>query len=420
MKPRTLHVVSSVSSIGGHSRVLTKWVQRDSTSVHSIVMTRQRAEVPKFLQETWERSQTTLIQLRAEEAVETRASQLRSLSADYDRVILHTNPDDAVPVVAYALPGGPPVAMFNHAHFNFSLGSTVSDIIINTLPYYQGVSRRYRYPRATCLLTGAPGIVPIDGDHIDRRAAKKNLGLPEDEPVVMTMANEDYFRPLDGYNFFGTMKKLAERRPDLHLIFVGVSEHSPLVPEQLRRNERVRLVGPVVAPVPYYRAADLCLESFPMPSFGSLVESVTYGEAFPVPMYGKGENILLDVPLEPVLKYEHRPETEDDYVTYICRLLESPSATREKAAVLRKSIVALDRTFVDQFELIFTKQIDALRHAPREIPAAKCCTEEDSPIMRRFAEPDLCRQINHLLPVGRATLAHPPGAARRGYEGRIT
>ena len=138
MKPRTLHVVSSVSSTGGHSRILTKWVQRDSTSVHSIVMTRQKAEVPKFLNEIWKRSQTTLIQLRAEEAVETRASQLRSLSADYDRVILHTNPDDAVPVVAYALPGGPPVAMFNHAHFNFSLGSTVSDIIINTLPYYQG------------------------------------------------------------------------------------------------------------------------------------------------------------------------------------------------------------------------------------------------------------------------------------------
>ena len=324
MKPRTLHVVSWVSSTGGHSRFLTKWVQRDSTSVHSIVLTRQRAEVPEFLHKIWKESGAAITKLRAEEAVETRASQLRSLSADYDRVVLHTNPDDAVPVVAYALPGGPPVAMFNHAHFHFSLGSTVSDIIINTLPYFQGVSRRYRYPRTTCLLAAAPGIVPIEGDHIDRRAAKKDLGLPEDEPVAMTMANEDYFRPVDGYNFFGTMKKLVERRPDLQLIFVGVSEHSPLVPEQLRRNERVRLVGPVVAPAAYYRAADLCLESFPMPSLGSLTESVAYGEAFPVPVYGEGESIVR-VSYEPVLKYEHRPKTEDDYVTYICRLLDSPS-----------------------------------------------------------------------------------------------
>lgn len=46
---RTLHVASELYLTGGHSRVLAKWVQRDSGSSHDIVVTRQSGPMPEYL-----------------------------------------------------------------------------------------------------------------------------------------------------------------------------------------------------------------------------------------------------------------------------------------------------------------------------------------------------------------------------------
>jgi len=408
----TLHVVSEVNPTGGHSRVVAKWVQRDLGSSHAVVLTRQRAAVPAFLQRIWDDRGAPVTLLRAEEPVDVRARQVKSLASGFDRVILHTHPDDAVPVVAFARPGGCPVAMFNHAHFWFSLGSTVSDIIINTLPYFQQVTRRHRFPRETALLRGG-GLEPLRWVVVDKRAAKANLGLPEEGPVAMTIGHENYFSPGNGYDFYDTAGKLMERQPDLTLLVVGVHETCPWVPERLKSSGRVRLLGPVVDPTPFYCAADVCLESFPMPSLGGLVESVAYGEAFPVPVYGPGENIVR-VSLVGRFDYEFRPRTEEEYLAYVCRLLAARDETRGKAAGLRRVLVESDERYGEQFAPLY-RQIDALRHMPGEIPATTCCAEEDNRILASFTEPDVCRKINQLLPLGPAVLAHLK-AALHGHE----
>lgn len=412
-RSRTLHVASEVHLTGGHTRVLAAWVQRDLSSNHAIVLTRQPVKVPQFLHDVSKERSCPLILLRPEDSIEARASQIKSLATRFERVILHSHPDDVIPVLAFAQPGGCPVAMFNHAHFSFSFGPTVSDLIINTLPYYQGITRRHRFARHTALLTGPVGSVAGSFQHmIDKPAARAALDLPPDSPVAMTIGHEHYFSPGNGYNFFQTLERLLTRQQKLQFLVVGVREASPLVPAQLRSMKRLRLLGPVGDPTPFYRAADLCLESFPMPSLGALVGSVLHGEAFPVPVYGPGESILR----VNILDYEFRPPTEDDYLNYICDLLAKRDEARRKAACIRSGLIERCARFPEQFLSLY-QQIDSLKHTPMEIPETKCCVEEDSRALASLGDLDVGLELDRLLPVCPALLAHLR-AAVSGYAGK--
>lgn len=407
---RTLHVASEVHSVGGHSRVLAAWVGRDVSSEHAIVLTRQPVKVPQFLQDTVEKRRIALTLLARDEPITVRAKEVRLLAEGFDRVILHSHPDDMVPVVAFATAGGCPVAMFNHAHFSFSFGPTVADLIINTFPYYQRISRQYRFARKSALLSGISAAVPPTDEGIDKRAARAAMGLSSAAPVVMTIAYESYFRPGNGYDFFRTVERLFSRRPDVQFLVVGVPESSRLVPNHLRSDKRLRLLGQIIDPTSCYRAADLCLESFPMPSLGALAQSVVCGEAFPVPVYGPGESILR----MNMLDYEFRPSNEDQYLDYICDLLAAPRETREKAAVMRARMLRMNAGFPDQFPSLY-QQIDSLRHAPGEIPETHCWDCEDTRALASLADPDLSQEFDSLLPFCPALLARLK-MVQFGYE----
>ncbi len=412
-KSRTLHVVSELGSIGGHSRILTKWIQRDPSSAHAIVITRQMKAPPDFLVKIWEEREAPFMHLNPGNSLLDGARRLRKLAAGFDRVILHHRPNDSIPVLAFARPGGCPVAMFNHAHFWFSFGSTVSDVIINTMPYFQGLTRRHRFPRHTALLLGSSGLEAMHGTVIDKAAAKEQIGFPPNRPVAVTIGWEHYFKPMGDYDFFRTAAKLLERHSELHLLMIGVPENSALVPTRLRQTGRVHLLGPVSDPGRYYRAADLSLECFPMSSLGGFGETVAYGEAFPVPTYGPGENVLRQNQ-RVLARHFVRAETEEAYLDFIATLLTDLGSARAKAAELRKFIIDDDAIFGDQFAELY-RQIDALPHQPREIPATECCREPDNHLLAALGDARLGRHFDRLLPAPRACLAHAR-AARRGHE----
>lgn len=410
---RTLHVASEVHTTGGHSRVLAKWVQRDLSSSHSVVLTRQNAPIPAFLQNIWTQREVSVTAFDACDPLQGRARRLRAIAREFDRVILHQHPHDTVPVLAFANPGGPPVAMFNHAHFWFSLGSTVSDMIINTMPYLRQMSQKYRFAKETALLTGMLGLEPLRWTNIDKATAKEHLGLNANQPVVLTIANGRYFTPMGGYDFFSTAEKLLEKNRELCLIVVGLGPESPLVSQRLKQTGRIRLLGRVEDPRPYYRAADVSLESFPMSSLGGFWETVAYGEAFPVQIYGPGENILhLGHPLFD--RFAPRARTEREYLDCISDLLAAKVETREKAAQIRKEIVEEDLHYGDQFPRLY-QRLDALKHSPQEIPNTECCRDEDCHVLASLLCPPVGRTFDRLLPFSTALMAHAR-AVRSGHE----
>jgi hypothetical protein len=165
--PRTLHVATTIYALGGHSRVVAKWATRDVHSVPGVVLTTQTEPVPDLVGKAIADAKGEIIVLPAEQPMAARAGILREISRRYDRVILHTHPQDPVPVMAFAAKGGPPVAMFNHAHFSLCLGSTISDVIVNTMEYFSKVTKQFRFPRQATILTGTPGMERLTADPID-------------------------------------------------------------------------------------------------------------------------------------------------------------------------------------------------------------------------------------------------------------
>lgn len=402
--PATLHVASEIYSVGGHTRFLEKWVMRDSQSRHHIVLTRQKTEVPRRFKETLRESKVDLSHFPFEESPLHRARKLRTLAQDFDRVVLHTHFDDPIPILAFAVAGGPPVAMFNHAHFGFCLGSSVADVVINTFPYFQRITEQYRFPQRTALIPVMLGLDRISSNQIDKETAKASIGLPKSAPVIMTIGHEGYFRPAAGYNFFQTLSKIMAESPPAHFIGVGLSASSPWVPSDLTANPRFHFVGKVVDPAQFYQAADLCLESFPFPSLGGLVESVAYGEAFPVPVYGPGESILR-ITQSPLLEVPYRPANESEYVDFVRTLLLDLPAARQRAREWRLAI----KDFDDNWESRLAETnalLDSLTHEPRPLPIASMTDSPDSRLLAQLHPSSLSQKINDLFPLRRAMSFH--------------
>lgn len=390
---RTLHLATRLFNVGGHSRVLSKWVERDKSAEHVIVLTDQREAVPDFLQQIITRNENFCVCLPNNESIEKRAAIVRTISQSCDRVILHTHPNDSIPVVAFAKKGGPPVAMFNHAHFSFNLGSTVSDIIINSLEYFREISERYRFARSTTLLSVFTSLWPINNGIVDKENARRELSLPESATVIMSIAQEHYFQPMQGYNFFRTARYILRKLPDVYLMIVGVKKGSPLVPDDLSLNPRLLLMGYVQNPIMHYRASDICLESFPMPSLGAVTEAVAYGEAYPVPVYGHGDSILR----VPRLISTFRAPDEEAYVEYVVSLTKRKEEIRAEARKIRAKLAEDDRLLESRL-CALNKIVDSLKHSPGEIPVVKMIKSNDCRILAELDQSNIGEKIDALFP----------------------
>ncbi len=196
------------------------------------------------------------------------------------------------------------------------------------------------------------------------------------------------------------------------LLLMGVPRTSKLVPSDLQGESRCRLLGPVVDPVPYYRAADVCLESFPMPSLGVVAEAVAQGEAFPIPVYGAAEG-LLRVSQEPLLSYPYRPQDEDDYIRYVGEVLSKLGDAREQARQHRLSLHTIDEHWGLRLREL-NETVDDLQHVSRELPRTSMIDSDDCQALADLRPLNIGETIDKMLPFRHAVRAHLV-AASQGY-----
>lgn len=374
-RPKTLHVANMVHAIGGHTRIICKCMATDPESVHVLVLTDQRVEVPSFLTEIIERVGGQLIVLATGESKLERARQLRSIARECARVFIVTYPQDPIPVVAFAADDLPPVAMSNHAHYSFCLGSTVADLVVNHVPYHlDAVTRRFRSPRHAEMLLCFPALAAFDP--IDKAAAKRALGFSDGDTLLLAMAYTTYWVPNHEYDFFRTASKILELDPRVHVLMVGPDARDPNILQRMPDSPRFHLRGPIEQPAQYYQAADAALESFPIPSPGSAAEAVAYGGAYPIPKYGRGESILcFDVPV--LSSFVKRARNEGAYIAQLKTFLDDLPEHRRRAGEIREALIAFDRAGPGRLQAMYAR-LAAIGHQPREIPAAPCSRAADS------------------------------------------
>ncbi|MDP2829318.1 MAG: hypothetical protein Q8O37_12015 [Sulfuricellaceae bacterium] len=374
----TLHVVSNVFLAGGHSRMLAKWINRDHLGPAALVFTRPQQDLPGFFRAILAERNVPVFLLGNYPNWSDRALALRAIAATSRRVILHTHPDDVIPVLAFAGNAKQvPIAIFNHAHYWFCLGSTIASLYINTREYFRNMSERYRYARASYVLRNAGSELDIySAGPVDKLSAKRALGYPDGQTILLTMGSAFYYAPAGQYDFFRTAQVILQQHDAARLVFVGISGDETFIPASMRNHPRVDFLGCIENPARHFLAADIFLESFPRPSLGATVQAAALGEAFPVVAYGVGENVN-QIDRSDLFPGSRRAINESDYLRMLGELIVKPDETRKLARLIRMHLIEIDAGYEAGLAELY-RTIDLCHVASGRIPAGRMLINLDT------------------------------------------
>jgi hypothetical protein len=230
-----LHVSTAVMGIGGHSRMLWRWIGQDTAErSHSLVLTRQGLhEVPKFLKDAVNNSQGRIYVLdKSIGNLVSWAKRLREIAASADLVVLHIWSYDVIPTIAFAnREQSPPIVFVDYGDHCFWQGVSISDVVANLRESGMRLSHERRG-----IASDRTAILPIILNPIQRmlsRAeAKRQLGFAEDSIVLLSIARSLKYRTIDGVSFADAHVPLLEKYDRAILIVIG-----PVDPEEWSAGE---------------------------------------------------------------------------------------------------------------------------------------------------------------------------------------
>jgi hypothetical protein len=290
-QPRhVLHVVTAAWTIGGLSRMVWRWIQNDTESRHSIVLTRQHGSVPEILTTAAEASGGKLHRLNNQPGnILSWSGALRRLAVGADLIVLHIHPYDAIPLIALSDKRGmPPVALLNLVDHRFWLGVATSDLVVNQRHSGARLSqaRRSIDPKRFGFL---PIVLSSATRILSAADAKAQLGLPRDSILLLSIARPNKYAPLSGFgsqhNDFilpDAILPVLDRYPSCTLMVVGPKPDVRWDRASQATGGRVVALGLRENTAIYYQAADIYLDSFPFASITSCLEAGNYG----VPIVG--------------------------------------------------------------------------------------------------------------------------------------
>ena len=283
---RVLHVATETYAVGGHTRAILRWIDRDRGRTHDVVTTAQRTVMPEALVAATGATGGAVKRLDPGAGWLERAHLLRRLSADADVVVLHCHYRDPLPTVAFASAGArPPVITFNHADHQFWLGASVTDVLLNVrdIPAHgmRGVPAE-RIAMAPLPIFGGDGhtrperATPAERDRA-RADVLPGLGWPPDATVLLTVGNPSKFAGPSGTRLDELVEPVLAELPGARLLAIGAAGVPELESLAHRHPGRVAVLGPVVGLAPVFRAADVYLESRPGGGGTTTAEAAAHG-----------------------------------------------------------------------------------------------------------------------------------------------
>lgn len=322
---RVLHVATEFYPTGGHARLWKHFVEGDRGRSHSLFLTSNRKVPPNVkpanLDREWmcERGRTPL----------DCAQRLRTVASEYDLVLLHIHPHDAVACVALAAGyDGPPVGFVDHTDHMFWVGTSILDfrLVFREAAIAAGPIRGIDPGRD--VLIHLPAAVPPD---MSRAEARRALGLGETDIMLVSIAaHYKYTRTL-----FDLIAPILREKSNVYLFAVGPRAWSKFLPIAGVDSTRVRIQSNTPDVNLLRAAADVHIDSFPFGSFTSAIESGLQGAAVlslcpfkhaplwcfaPEDYEMSGESALLVCP------------SEKSYSTVLRALIDQPNLLRRARA----------------------------------------------------------------------------------------
>jgi glycosyltransferase involved in cell wall biosynthesis len=339
-----LHVASSVMGIGGHSRMLWRWIAQDSQSCHSLALTRQfPAAVPQVLADAIGNSGGKIHTINKNfGGLIAWARQLRSIAATADLVVLHVANHDVVPFLAFAnKQQSPPTLFVDHADHQFWIGASTSDVVVSLRESGMrlAIERRAIPAHRSMLL---PIIIEPTQRQVDRAAAKQQIGIPADSVMLLSIARSVKYQTIDGMSFADAHLPLLQKFDRAVLVVVGPdpAQCQDWAAAISQAQGRIEIVPAREDTAIFYQAADIYVDSFPFISNTSLLEAGTYG----VPLvsrypYPSDSSDILGADMPGLTGNLIRVRDLDEYTKMLSQLVENAAFRQSLGEATRQKII---------------------------------------------------------------------------------
>jgi hypothetical protein len=340
---RWLHVFTMTAAIGGHTAIGRRWIERNPFGQrHSALLTAQSsADIDPSLARAVERSGGEIHSLALTDPLLRRAEKLRQLARSHaDVVVLHVHEWDVLPSLAFAVPGGPPVLLMNHADHAFWVGCAVSDIVVDFRDSGLSLSTSIRGVRGSAVLP-----VPLEDLGPAARARKlvstrlRDPSLLSRGLIFLTIGGPQKYRPHGHLDFGTTIARVFDTIDDCALFAVGPGPADPPWPQIAERTGgRAVAVGLDPDLAPWHGAADIYLESFPVGSYTALLEVGLAERAFVRKPWLVPPSVLaLD---GGALAAFAPPADPSDYAASVISLAGDPERRKAAAFEARRAVLA--------------------------------------------------------------------------------
>jgi hypothetical protein len=343
---RFLHVMSAAHEKGGHTRVVSRWIdicaQTAPSEHHSILISMQKDHpLPAWLGQSAKKTGGELIIFPPGMTWLQVAAEVRSRSLEFDVVVLHIHPNDPSPNIAfYDQPR--PVLYYRHADHLFNLGLDVAWVVADFRPVGHEMSVHFcaKAPRKIMLP------IPLFDEelaHCSKIEARKKLGLPVDSPIALTIGGAIRFTPMREYSFPAVVQSLCEGNNRVLIVAVGISDSEPFPGLRESVGGRFLPVGSIedreILEL-YYRAADVYMDTYPNGSLTAVLDAARH--SLPVQRLRNPYRCLMwsdDPALDSVM---HGASTQEEYAGGVVDWLAWPEQKRSELGGRFRDAVLLD------------------------------------------------------------------------------
>ena len=276
-----LHVMTTAYTYGGHTRCVERWIENaEPGERHSCLIVQQDADLPAHLEKVCSAHGGELLLLDSGESMLERALAARRIASGYACIVLHTHMDDPIALIAFGTPEFKrPVIFFNHADHIFWLGASIADLVADLDSQGHGITIHRRGIQKSRIL----GIPPDAAQRsvIEKKAARKALGIAEQANLVFASGNINKFTPVADLSFAFILAQILDKEKESIGCVVGVTPDMPGWEEHLAPfAERLKLVQAI----PYEQyclwvsAADIVLDSYPVGGGTAMIDAVSFGK----------------------------------------------------------------------------------------------------------------------------------------------
>jgi hypothetical protein len=415
---RWLHVFSTAYALLGHTKLCREWMKLDAQGrQHSVILLSQDGAVPENLARAVSLAGGSIIRLDNRKRPAERAQELRVVARQRaDVVVLHTHPDDVIAPVAFGVPGGPPVIMVNHADHAFWVGRGVVDLLLDIRDSGHSWSLENR-------AISRAEIVPIPLSELDattsdascrlesRRTVRRELGIPAEAVVLLTIGNAFKYTAIPGFDFCRTAEEILKSCLGACLVAVGPKNTGSWKAAGKTTNGRLIAVGNQSELSRFHAAADIYLEGFPSGSLTALLEAAQAG----LPVVLAPETCALPFRSDGIAtSMLAQPVDLADYRKMVVDFVNNPDQCRRAGEAGSRSVH--DHHCGETW-------LNHLRRATLRLPGEHAVYHDPMPVPVQLAKRDYCLACRSVLKYRSAADAElvslSAEALRRGLRNRI-